>query len=269
MRDHPSAEDIALFVEGTLADATGIEKHLEKCADCFAEVTLSRKLRYMSSIAIVQRITPEQSAISGQIAKRLVARVGGPSAAGSPANDANRDSGPATSLGASIAGALALDGLLNFFRHSTPTPALGETHANDADSHHHDSSAPAANPENSENSSHLSVTHEASSPSHLREDGTGDPHSLGQFLDKALDILADVKTHEDGDLGHESEKSSDSGSDDAPDSHSDHAVDTHDDCGQTAMDHDTHDDLTDHHGSHDHHDTDDGHDDHGDSEVGH
>ncbi len=61
MPEHPTLEDIALFVYGQLPDPKPIEDHIDECADCAAEVILGREMRYTESLGLIDRSTPSGS----------------------------------------------------------------------------------------------------------------------------------------------------------------------------------------------------------------
>ena len=62
MPEHPSLEDIALFVHGKLLDPSVIEQHLDECADCATEAVLGREMRYLDALGLIGRSPPSDSA---------------------------------------------------------------------------------------------------------------------------------------------------------------------------------------------------------------
>jgi len=55
MTEHPSLEDLTLFVYGNLPNPGEIEQHIDECPDCAAEVLLGREMRYMDSLGLIAR----------------------------------------------------------------------------------------------------------------------------------------------------------------------------------------------------------------------
>jgi hypothetical protein len=225
--EHPSSEIIALFVDGQLVDRGAIEKHLDSCADCAAEVVIARQVRYaklqdeLPPLTAGQRLPQQQVLVEHQNQHRGVKRGGASDAV------AQRKSSPAPRVGGStlfgaLAGAMGLRALADFFRGSSHAPVLG---ASDEASSPHPQEPAGRVPESriASDAEHASAladvsdhTPAESEPGHPRDHVVdAEKDDLGDFLDRAHAALQSDPTNFDHlpgveplvDVHHESDSS--------------------------------------------------------------
>jgi len=259
MPEHPSLEDLALYIDGEIADPKVIEAHLECCEDCLSEVVLGRQQRDMGLLGLIPPLTGAEQAATARVTKRCLERLG------QTASAKGEDGGKASSVGGWIAGGLGLGALIEALtHHPSPAPALGDQHSHSEPDHgpSHDHNLPDSSDHSeehgiSDNSGHGAVIHGGQSDSEHKEDDSGRAHDLEDFihraravLDEGKDQAADHSEHGAHDLSSHSEESLDAHFD------SEHADTGHLADSECFDDHDADHDHDDHsdHGADDHHD---------------
>jgi hypothetical protein len=275
MSEHPSLDDIALFVEGRSPDPSRIEKHIDHCPDCASEVLHGRELRYTPASEIPRALTAEQQTAKARLVQDFVKRTGRFASTPSPGSAAPEASKKPSGSGERAAGMFGLGAglgaLAEWWTHGLPTssPALAESHDTPPPASEHDShalpgllqhgahgpqedtakhSGESAATHGTGDGSHATGSHAPGSPgletflakAHtMFQDHHGNAHDPGHVADGHSETGDDAQVHHghEGDHGHDTEHH-DLHSNDAPDGDDQHSGhDSHDDHGGHHDDH--------------------------------